>query len=67
MLIPGEKFQAIEDPTKNHKKYIKSLLWKVLVNSTTGYCPHNIKKCGPPKKSFMERKQDPLGSEFKAI
>ena len=62
-----EFVQAVEDFNENRRKTVAASLWKVFDESMSAWCPQTTKTGGLPNISFVERKPEPLGTEFKNV
>jgi hypothetical protein len=58
---------GLDGLNKNRKKWIAASVMKILDESMSAWCPQSTKTGGLPHLSFILRKPEPLGTEFKCI
>ena len=59
--------QAVEEFNANRKKIVAASLWKVFDEQMSAWCPQTTKTGGLLNISFVERKPEPLGTNFKCV
>ena len=59
--------QAVEDFNSNRKSTVAASVWKTFDESMSAYRPRTTKCGGLPNISFVERKPEPLGTEFNNV
>ena len=58
---------GLDGYNKNRKDWIAASVMKILDESMSAWCPQSTKTGGLPHLSFILRKPEPLGTEFKCI